>query len=42
LQAYGMHSCGSGRGPLAGSCEHGHESSNFMKGGALLDQLSNY
>jgi hypothetical protein len=29
-------------GPIAGICEHGNETSGFIKGGELLDQLSYY
>jgi hypothetical protein len=30
----------SGQGPVVGSCEHGDEPSGFIKGGELLDWLS--
>jgi hypothetical protein len=33
---------GSGRGPVAGSCEHGNETASAIKGGEFLDQLNNY
>jgi hypothetical protein len=29
-------------GPAAGSCKHGHESSDFVKGGKFLGQLNYY
>jgi hypothetical protein len=35
-------SCGSGYGPVAGSCEHGNELSGSIKGEKLLDQLCDY
>jgi hypothetical protein len=28
---YGLHLCGSGEGPVEGSCEHGNELSGFHK-----------
>jgi hypothetical protein len=38
----GLHSSGSEEGPVAGSCEHGNETSGSINGGEFLDQLSNY
>jgi hypothetical protein len=31
---------GLGAGPVPGSCEHGNETSGFIKNGEFLDQLS--
>jgi hypothetical protein len=36
----GLDKSGSGQGLVAGSCEHGDESSSSMKCGRFLDQLS--
>jgi len=33
----GLDASGSGQGPVAGSCEHGHEPSVSVKGGEFLD-----
>jgi len=33
-------SFGSGHGPVAGSCEHGNEPSDSIKGGEFIDYLS--
>jgi hypothetical protein len=38
----GLDACGSGKGPVAGSCEHGNELSDSMKGGEFLDWLNHY
>jgi hypothetical protein len=35
-----LDSSGSGQGPVAGSCEHDNEPSDSIKGGGLLDLLS--
>jgi len=35
-----MNSGHSGWGPVAGSCEHGNERSNSVKGGEIPDQFS--
>jgi hypothetical protein len=32
----GCGSCGSRKGPMTGSCEHGYEISNFVKRGNFL------
>jgi hypothetical protein len=32
-----LDSSGSGQGPVSGSCEHGKETSGYMKGGEFLD-----
>jgi hypothetical protein len=36
----GLDSSGSGQVPVAGSCEHCNESSDSIKGGEFLDQLT--
>jgi hypothetical protein len=36
----GLNSCGSGRGPMAGSCEHGNEPLSSMKGSEFFDLQS--
>jgi hypothetical protein len=33
----GLVSSGSGQGPMAGTCEHGNETSGSIKGGEFLD-----
>jgi hypothetical protein len=33
----GLHACGSGYGPVAGSSEHGNEPSGSIKGREFLD-----
>jgi hypothetical protein len=33
----GLHSSGSGKGKVVGSCEHGNEPSGSIKGGEFLD-----
>jgi hypothetical protein len=33
----GLEACGSGQGPVAGSCGHSNESSGSIKGGEFLD-----
>jgi len=33
----GLDASGSGQGAMAGSCEHGNESSGFIKRGELLN-----
>jgi hypothetical protein len=38
----GLSASGSGKGHVAGSCEHGHEPSAFIKGGEFLDYLNDY
>jgi hypothetical protein len=38
----GVDSSGSGFGPVAESCEHGHEPSGSIKCAGFLDQLSDY
>jgi hypothetical protein len=37
-----LRSCGSGYGPVAGSCGHSNESSGSIKDGEFLYQLSDY
>jgi hypothetical protein len=37
-----LESCGSGRSPVAGCCEHGNEHSSSIKGGEVLGQVSDY
>jgi hypothetical protein len=37
VSRYGVGSSGSGQRPVAGACEHGNESSGFIKGGEFLD-----
>jgi len=36
----GLDACGSGKGPVAGCCEHGNEPSGYIKEGGFLDQPS--
>jgi hypothetical protein len=36
----GLDASGSRQKPVAGSCEHGNESSGSVKGGEFLDYLS--
>jgi hypothetical protein len=38
----GLDSSDPGYGPVAGSCEHGNESSGSIKGRKFLDLLSDY
>jgi hypothetical protein len=38
----GLYSDDSGYGPVTGFCEHGNESSDFMKGGTFLERLNYY
>jgi hypothetical protein len=37
-----MDESGSGKGPVAGCCEHSNEPSGSIKGGEFLDKLSDY
>jgi hypothetical protein len=37
-----VHSSGSGKGPVMGSCEHGNEPSDSVKGKEFFDHLSDY
>jgi hypothetical protein len=39
-ELYGLNSSGLGKGPVAGSCEHGNEHLGFIKGREFLDQLN--
>jgi hypothetical protein len=36
VKGYGLYSSGSRHGPVAGSCEHGNETSVSIKGGNFL------
>jgi hypothetical protein len=36
----GLDASGSGKGPVAGSCSYGNEHLGSVKGGRILDQLS--
>jgi hypothetical protein len=38
----GLHSSGSGEGPVVDSCEHGNEPSGSIKGREFTDYLSDY
>jgi hypothetical protein len=38
----GLDACGSGYGPVAGSCEHGNDISGSLRGGEFLEYLSDY
>jgi len=37
VERCGMNAFGSGQGPVAGSCEHGNESSDSIKGREFFD-----
>jgi hypothetical protein len=37
-----LNSSGSGRVPMAGCCEHSNETSGSIKGGEILDSLSEF
>jgi hypothetical protein len=41
MRGCGLESSGSGKGPMAGSCEHGDEPSGFIKWREFLELLSN-
>jgi hypothetical protein len=41
-QGHGVHSSGSGQGPVTSSCEHGKEASGSIKCGEFTDQLGDY
>jgi hypothetical protein len=37
MESCRLDSCGSGKGPVVGFCEHANELSGSMKGGEFLD-----
>jgi hypothetical protein len=42
VEGCGVDSSGSGKRPVAGSCEHGNETSGSIRSGEFLDQLGDY